>query len=224
MLGIRQSPTADGAREEALEITLCASAEGWLAARLADKAPTADGIVRFVLEPPEGGAFPAFSAGAHIEIELPAGMVRPYSLCNSPHERDRYEFAVLLEPNGRGGSKSAHQDLSIGQMVRIRPPRNLFPLAEDGHSLLLAGGIGVTPLLAMGQHLAATGRPFTLHYAVRSRSRAALLDRLETPPFAGRVELHCDDGAVPFDAGRALAAAPQGSHLYVCGPQGFMDQ
>ena len=172
-----------------------------------------------------GGDLPAFSAGAHIEIELPNGMRRCYSLCNAPGRDAAYEIAILCEPNGRGGSKSAHADLVVGSRLRIHPPRNHFPLGDEPHAVLVGGGVGVTPILAMAEELSAEGRSFEFHYCARSPSRAAFIDRLTGASFAPKARLHFDDGAPSqnFDAGEVIRSAPEGAGLYVCGPNGFME-
>lgn len=196
-----------------------------LAVRVASRRTEAQGICSFELVDVAGGVLPAFSAGAHIDVHLPNGMVRPYSLFNSPSERGRYMICVLNEPGSRGGSRAMHEQVAEGELLRIGAPRNLFALQPQApHSLLVAGGIGITPILSMAEQLAAGGASFALHYAVRSRARAALLPRIEASPFAPRVRLHCDDGpaAQRLDIERLLADAPAGTHLYFCGPAGFM--
>jgi vanillate O-demethylase ferredoxin subunit len=199
--------------------------DGWLRVFVAQKRIEADGIVRLLLCSSDGVNLPPFSAGAHLEIELPNGQVRPYSLCNAPHDAACYEIAVLLEPNGRGGSRCIHQQVREGAILRAKPPRNLFPLAADGHGLLVAGGIGITPLLAMAEQLFHDGRTFDLHVCARTPQRAAFRQRLAATPFASRVSWHFDDAAPEqrFDLNSTLAEAPADSRLYVCGPQGFMD-
>lgn len=198
---------------------------GWLRVFVAQKRLEAEGIVRLLLCSSDGVNLPRFSAGAHIEIELPNGQVRPYSLCNAPHDSACYEIAVLMEPNGRGGSRCIHEQIAEGAILRAKPPHNLFPLALDGHSLLVAGGIGITPLLSMAAHLFHIGRAFDLHVCARSEQRAAFRQRLAAAPFAPHVSWHFDDGAPDqaFDLDRLLADAAPDARLYVCGPQGFMD-
>lgn len=187
-------------------------------------------VAVFQLEDAQGRPLPAFSAGAHIDLHLPGGLVRPYSLCGDPADTRRYRLGVLKDPASRGGSLAVHQQLlAEGARLRIGAPRNHFPLAEDApFSVLVGGGIGITPMLAMAWRLHALGRPFALHYAARSRAQAAFLDELAGAPWADRVQLHFDDEAEHDPAQRLqpralLAAAPAGSHLYVCGPSGFMD-
>jgi vanillate O-demethylase ferredoxin subunit len=131
---------------------------------------------------------------------------------------------VLLEPNSRGGSRSMHA-LSVGDRLTVGSPRNLFPLADEArHSVLIGGGIGITPLLAMARHLDAAGASFELHYCVRSPERMAFRHDLMAGRFADHVRLYCDTDPAPdrFDAGRVLVSPEPGKHMYVCGPAGFM--
>jgi vanillate monooxygenase ferredoxin subunit len=208
-----------------MSISGAAVDDGWLRMIVAEKVQEAEDIVRFVLRSDGERDLPAFEAGAHVEIALPNGMSRPYSLCNNPRQSNRYEIAVLLERAGRGGSRAAHELVATGQVLKVRPPRNFFPLAPDGHSLLVGGGIGVTPLLAMAESLEQDGRTFDLHVCSRSEDRAAFRSRLAAAPFTGRVHWHFDNGAreQAFLVHQVLSGAPEGSRLYVCGPQGFMD-
>ncbi len=173
-----------------------------------------------------GAALPAFSAGAHIDVYPPSGPVRQYSLCNDPAETHRYEIGVLRDAASRGGSAALHDRVAEGQLLTISTPRNHFPLDEAAsHSLLLAGGIGVTPLLCMAERLARLGASFELHHCVRNADSAAYRARRAAAPYGQRTHLHCDDGApaqrLQIDV--LLARVPAGTHLYVCGPQGFMD-
>jgi vanillate O-demethylase ferredoxin subunit len=196
-----------------------------LPVRVARKAPEAEDICRLELVSAGGAPLPPFSAGAHVDVHLPGGLVRQYSLCNNPAEAGRYVLGVLREPASRGGSVAVHERLSEGDELLISPPRNLFPLAEaaSGH-LLLAGGIGLTPLLAMAETLAARGEPFALHVAARHAGRVAFRERLQKGPLAAHTQLHLDDGppAQRLDLPVVLAAPAAGQHLYVCGPAGFI--
>ncbi len=170
-------------------------------------------------------ALPAFSAGSHIDVLLPGGMSRQYSLCNDPSETHRYVIAVLREAQGRGGSLAMHE-LKEGATLRIGAPRNHFALVTGAQrSLLIAGGIGVTPILCMAQRLAVMGADFEMHYCSRSASRTAFLERIGNSGFAQRVHFHFDDGPQEQRADFAawLAAPVPGTHLYVCGPKGMMD-
>jgi len=192
--------------------------------RVSSRAPVADDIVRLDLVPFEGEALPPFSAGAHIDLFLANGLTRQYSLCNDPAEQGRYRIAVLREPASRGGSIHVHDALMQDQVLSISAPRNLFALDETaGEHLLFAGGIGVTPILAMARRLHALGKPFTLYYCARSRSRAAFLDELATAPFAAAVRLSFDDEPdTRLDLDAVLASPTPERRLYVCGPDGFM--
>ncbi len=186
----------------------------------------AEGVLGLELVAADGAPLPPFEAGAHIDLHLPNGLIRQYSLCNDPRERHRYRIAVLRDAASRGGSQAVHELLRIGQRLSISAPRNLFALNEQApRSLLLAGGIGITPLLSMAWRLHAIGADFALHQCVRSTKLAAFAERLASAPFAARTHLHCDDGASEqkLDLPALLAAEPASSQLYVCGPNGFME-
>jgi vanillate O-demethylase ferredoxin subunit len=186
-------------------------------------AETAD-IVRIELRSQTGEPLPRFEAGAHIDIEAAPGVIRQYSLLNDPAENDRYVIGVLKDAKSRGGSIAMHQ-LNAGDAVHIAGPRNHFPLHNgDAPSLLIAGGIGITPLLSMAQTLYREGRPFSLHYCIRSRAQAAFLSYLNDSPFSSSVFLHRDDGDADqrLNLEALLTAQPAGTHIYICGPGGFM--
>jgi vanillate O-demethylase ferredoxin subunit len=183
-------------------------------------------ICTFELVQADGGPLPAFSAGSHVDVHLPGGITRQYSLCNDPRESHRYMIGVLRDPASRGGSRSMHDSVSEGDSLRISAPRNHFPLAHGAaHSVLIAGGIGVTPILCMAERLAMASAPFEMHYCTRSRERTAFLDRIAQAPFAPQVHFHFDDGdAAQKLALPAVVGSPRpGVHVYVCGPKGFMD-
>ncbi len=197
-----------------------------LRVRVARKTAEADGICSFELVDAAGAALPAFTAGAHLDVQVPGGPTRQYSLCNNPAETHRYLIAVLREAASRGGSAGMHERLREGDLLDISPPKNHFPLADGAaRHLLLAGGIGVTPILAMAERLHAQGADFGMHYCSRTRARTAFAERLARAPFAARVHLHLDDGdaAQRLDLAALLQVPVPGQHLYVCGPQGFMD-
>lgn len=182
-------------------------------------------ILSFELVRPDGGPLPAFSAGSHIEVHLPDGLVRQYSLCNHPQESHRYQIGVLRDAASRGGSHAMHE-LSEGVELQISEPRNLFPLVHEAkRSLLFAGGIGITPILCMAERLAHMGAEFELHYCAGSAERAAFVERIRQSPFSDRVHFHFDDGegGEPLEATTALSAPEHATHLYVCGPGGFME-
>ncbi|RDK02231.1 PDR/VanB family oxidoreductase [Paraburkholderia lacunae] len=186
----------------------------------------ARGICGFELMLPDRAPLPRFSAGAHIDVHLPGGLVRQYSLCGSPERDDRYEIAVLRDENGRGGSMSIHDRVHEGDLIRIGVPRNHFPVdSQAPRHLLLAGGIGVTPILSMAEHLSSAGAAFDMHYCTRSRDRTAFAERLAGSTFCDRVQFHFDDAGIDqaFDLAGVIAAAVADTHLYVCGPRGFME-
>ena len=190
------------------------------------KRQEAQGIFSFELASEDGHALPAFSAGSHIDVHVPGGPVRQYSLCNDPTETHRYLIAVLRDPASRGGSDGMHDRVQEGDTLEISAPRNHFSLAHEARrSLLLAGGIGVTPIVCMAERLAVLGADFEMHYAARSRERTAFVDRIQASGFANRVNFHFDDRdpSQKLDLATVLSKSDVGTHLYVCGPKGFMD-
>lgn len=197
-----------------------------LRVKVSRKHLVADDICSFELSPVDEQILPAFTAGAHIDVWTPAGTVRQYSLCNHPEERHRYLIGVLRDPHSRGGSQAMHELVQEGQELTISAPRNLFPLSPDGKKhILIAGGIGITPMLAMAYELSQRGVDFELHYCFRAKAKAAFIDVLESAPFARNVVLH-DDSAGPdaaLNASVLLQSPVADVHLYVCGPGGFMD-
>ena len=175
---------------------------------------------------PDGAALPPFTAGAHIDLHFRDGRIRQYSLCNDPAERHRYVFAVQREEAGRGGSAAIFEKIHVGRILTISDPRNNFSLAKDAeHHLLLAGGIGVTPMMAMVRHLETIGAPYTLHYCTRTPQRTAFRDELADLIAAGKVVLHHDQGDPRrgLDVAGLLAEPKPGWHVYYCGPEGFMN-
>ncbi|WP_326544287.1 PDR/VanB family oxidoreductase [Pseudorhodoferax sp.] len=189
------------------------------------KTQEAQDIASFELARVDGGPLPAFSAGSHIDVQVPGGLTRQYSLCNDDQESHRYRIAVLRDTATRGGSAGMHDSVREGDLLTISTPRNHFPLVRAERTLLLAGGIGVTPLLCMAQRLTTLSADFALHYCTRSAERTAFRAEIAAAPYADRVQLHFDDGdaAQKLDAARLLARPAAGTHLYVCGPAGFID-
>lgn len=187
----------------------------------------ADGISSFELVRPDAGDLPSFTAGAHISVHMSDDLSRQYSLCNDPAERHRYVVAVLREAGGRGGSKAMHDALKEGQEILVSAPVNHFELAGRGATfhLMLAGGIGVTPMMAMIEELERQEKPYLMHYCTRSPEKTAFLDRLQPRIEAGNVILHHDDGdpSRGLDVKAVLEKYEIGKHLYACGPAGFME-
>ena len=182
-------------------------------------------INSYELVDPEGRELPEFTAGAHIDFYFRDGSVRQYSLCNDPADRRRYFIAVLRESYGRGGSQALHERVHVQRTVWVGKPRNNFPLHEDAkHHLLLAGGIGVTPMMAMIARLQATGADFKLHYCTKAPEYTAFRLELAELVKSGRVELHYDGGDPRngLDIAALLKNPAPGTHLYYCGPAGFM--
>lgn len=181
--------------------------------------------IRFVPENEEPLA--PFEAGAHLDLYLPdLDMWRQYSLCSDPAETGFYEIGVLRDAASRGGSEKVHETALEGAVFTVEGPRNHFPLDESAQTtVLLGGGIGITPMIAMAKRLHAAGKEFTLHYCTRSEEVTAFLSELRDSPFADRVVLHFDDqpAAQKLDLARDLPQPDENTHLYVCGPQGFMD-
>lgn len=193
---------------------------------VARKEAIARDVFLFELASPDGHALPAFEPGAHIDVEVAPGLVRPYSLCNDAAERARYQIAVLRDPDSRGGSSAMHERVHAGDLIRISEPRNHFSLAPDApQSLLFAGGIGVTPILCMARRLASVGADFIMHYCARSFERMAFREQLEQGRFADKVHLHVDGAGMGhrLDIAAVLSGARSDAHLYVCGPGGFLD-
>jgi vanillate O-demethylase ferredoxin subunit len=195
-----------------------------IAVKVIRKNREAEGIASFELASMDGAPLPPFSAGSHIDVHVGDGLVRQYSLCNDPRETHRYLIAVLRDPNSRGGSVAMHERLREGDVISISEPKNHFPLVPAKRNLLLAGGIGVTPLLCMAERLANIGADFEMHYCTRSRERTAFLDRINASPFAQRVHFHFDeDAGTKLDVPATLARPDSDTHLYTCGPTGFID-
>ncbi len=197
-----------------------------LALRVQRKQLEAVDICSFELASVDAQPLPAFAAGAHIDVHLPNGLTRQYSLCNEPGERHRYVIGVLKDPASRGGSRAMHETVHEGDVLRVSQPRNQFALHEQAtRSLLLAGGIGITPILCMAERLSRLDADFEMHYSSRSRDRMAFDERIAQSGFADRVNRHFDDGAPEqkLDLQALLARPDAGTHLYVCGPKGFID-
>ena len=194
--------------------------------RVTAKKIEATDICSFELVSVDGNRLPPFSAGSHVDVQVPGGLTRQYSLCNDSTESHRYLIGVLNDPATRGGSKAMHELLDEGDELVISAPKNHFQLVHEARrSVLLAGGIGITPILCMAERLATTGADFELHYCTRSPERTAFKSRIERSTFTSKVQFHFDDGdaAQKLDAAALLAEPLPGTFLYVCGPKGFMD-
>lgn len=194
-----------------------------------DRVEEPGNIARIRLAAADGKALPAFEAGAHLDLHLiedGLDLWRQYSLSSDPAERNFYEIGVLRDPKSRGGSEAVHRLATIGAVLDVEGPRNHFPLEESARlSVLFGGGIGVTPMLAMAQRLHALGRDFVLHYATRSENVTAFRALIGEQPWAQHVVFHFDDqpDAQKINIKTDLPAPASDTHIYVCGPQGFMD-
>lgn len=167
---------------------------------------------------------PAWQPGAHIDVHLPCGIIRQYSLTGPDGADDGYMICVALDHASRGGSRYIHQQLRPGQTLLISRPRNLFPLQAAERVTLLAAGIGITPLYAMALRLEAEGVPFTLHYYLKSRARGAFVRELQQRFSAESVVVHCssEGRSARQNLAAALDSAHAGHPIYLCGPPGFM--
>ena len=185
---------------------------------------SADGkIDLFEIVPREGSRLPQFAAGAHIDITVTPEFIRQFSLAGDPADDKKYLVGVLREDAGRGGSIKIHQMLKPGVPVVVSQPRNHFPVVKEARRhLLLAGGIGVTPLIAMGHELSRMGAEFTLYYKAKTRAQAAFIPELQQVPWANRVQFYFSD-EVRLDVADVLKDYQPGDHLYTCGPAAFMD-
>lgn len=170
-------------------------------------------------------ALPNIEAGAHIDVHLPNGMVRQYSLCQNPSQHGVFRLGILRDPESRGGSVSAFNDLKDGMEIEVSEPKNLFPLVQAKHSVLIGGGIGITPLITMAYQLAQEGASFELHYCGSSPERCAFVDEIKNGELENFTKFHFkSEGASHrefFES--AIKDIDPESHIYTCGPNGFMD-
>ena len=189
----------------------------------------AEGILSFELWPmPPRQELPAFTAGAHVDVHLPNGLLRSYSLHNAQGDRHRYVIGVNKDAASRGGSRYLHESVRPGDTLTIGYPRNNFPLTEEAPlSVFIAGGIGITPIRSMIQRLHALGRPWRLHHAARTRQHAAFFDAmLALHDESGAKVQHCFDrepGGQMLDIAGLVAALPADAHVYCCGPLAMLD-
>ncbi|HTH80772.1 MAG TPA: PDR/VanB family oxidoreductase [Ramlibacter sp.] len=194
--------------------------------RLRQLREEAEDIVSYEFVAADGTPLAPFTAGAHIDLHLPGGMVRSFSLVNDPSEREHYVIAVDRARDGRGGSQWMHAVPRPGHRIEASPPLNDFPLHEDAPlSVFIAGGIGITPFVAMAARLHALGRPWRLHYSARSPQRAAFVHEMKLLA-ASEADIdirHSSEGRARQDVRTLVRGAPAGSHLYCCGPTGMIE-
>jgi phthalate 4,5-dioxygenase reductase subunit len=200
--------------------------DGFLRLKIAEKENIARDIWRFGLTDPQGFPLPPFEAGANLTVVVPNGARRSYSLCNDSQERTRYVIAVKRDGNGRGGSVSLIDDTAVGDPIAVSLPRNEFPLdASAKEFILIAGGIGITPMLSMARQLKTEGlRKFRLYYLTRDPEGTAFLDELRSDEWRSQVTIHHDFGnpSNGLDFWK-LFEHPKAAHVYCCGPQALMD-
>ncbi|MDB4836863.1 PDR/VanB family oxidoreductase [Marinomonas sp.] len=200
--------------------------KGLIKAIVKKREQLADAVVMLELVRSDGNPFPIFSAGAHIDVHLSSGLVRQYSLCGDPAELNSYRLGVLKAPDSRGGSNEVHSTLLEGTEVLISEPRSLFPLVESAErSILIGGGIGITPILSMAYELHYIGSEFELLYCGRSRQSSGFVEELEGSSFSSRIKMHFDlehqNQFVNLD--EIFTSVDLNTHLYVCGPANFID-
>lgn len=201
--------------------------DGPLALRVSGVRQLTPSVRAFELRSADGSPLPAVVAGAHIDLPVcladGTDSTRSYSIASSPHRTDAYEIAVQREPAGSGGSVAVHESFTLGLRINASMPRNRFPLAETSHrAVLIAGGIGITPIRAMAHALAARGLDFELHYAVRSRALAPFLAEL-IDAFGDRVRVHAKDEGGRLDVAALVLSLGAADHVYVCGPSRLID-
>ncbi|MDQ9889898.1 PDR/VanB family oxidoreductase [Acinetobacter pittii] len=168
---------------------------------------------------------PKVEAGAHIDVHLPNGMVRQYSLCQNPNDEGKFRLGILRDPESRGGSISAFDEIKDGMQIQVSEPKNLFPLLKAKHSVLIGGGIGITPLITMAYQLAHEGASFELHYCGASPENCAFVDEIKNGELAKYTTFHFKSEGASHRAffESAIKDIDLESHIYTCGPVGFMD-
>jgi ferredoxin-NADP reductase len=189
--------------------------------RVADKRREADGVVTLTLVAPDGRRLPDWAPGAHIDLVLPTGVVRQYSLCGDRWDAHSYRIGVLREPDGRGGSAYVHDALQPGDLVGIGGPRNNFPLIPAQRYLFVAGGIGITPLLPMVHQAELLGCDWQLLYGGRAHASMAFLDQLAR--YGERVHVRPQDEYGLLDLAGFLGEPHPDVRVYCCGPAPLLD-
>ncbi|WP_028811326.1 PDR/VanB family oxidoreductase [Streptomyces flavidovirens] len=182
----------------------------------------AEGVVELRLEALDTADLPAWTPGAHVDLVLPSGLIRQYSLCGDPADRSTYILATRLIEDGRGGSREVHEQLHEGAEVEVRGPRNRFPLTEAPSYLFVAGGIGITPVLPMLRAAEAAGADWKLLYGGRSRASMPYVEEIGKLAAPERVTIVAEDEAGRPDVAAALADAAEGTAVYCCGPEPLM--
>jgi vanillate monooxygenase ferredoxin subunit len=191
---------------------------------VARKTIEARNVLSFELVAPDGSELPAFSAGSHIDVAIPGGLVRQYSLCNSETERHRYLIGVWKDPNSRGGSRAMHDSVNEGDVLQVSEPRNRFRVPRHiKRALLIGRGIGVTPLLSIADSLKAQQVPFVFHYIPALGSPEAFLAMIENSAFAENATFYQEKIGLNLEADKVLADPPEDAHLFLCGVDWWLD-
>jgi ferredoxin-NADP reductase len=188
---------------------------------VAARLEVAEGVVTIALEDPTGAELPPWTPGSHIDLVLGSDLIRQYSLCGDPNDRQSWRIAVLLEPGGRGGSRHVHQNVSTGDRLRVRGPRNNFALDPARRYRFIAGGIGITPILPMISAVHRSGADWTMHYGGRAQRSMAFLDELE--PYGDHVVIRSQDVDGLIDLDIALGRPDADTLVYCCGPAALID-
>jgi ferredoxin-NADP reductase/ferredoxin len=180
-------------------------------------------ISKFEFTALDGSLLPKFQAGAHIDVVVAPEFFRQYSLSGDPADRKKYQIGVLREDEGRGGSKLLHKIFNEGRKVFISQPINHFPLNENAtKTLLIGGGIGITPMIAMAHRLHAINADFELHYSCGNRKSAGFVDDLNSAAWSDNVNFHFSNEGTRVDLGKLLQQYKNGYHLYTCGPDRYI--
>ncbi len=191
--------------------------------KISDVSTIAKGTKRFTFKPVNDNPLPSFQAGAHINIHLPSGKIRSYSLVNPSYETNKYQIAVKLDANGKGGSKEMHEEIQIGAQLKISHPKNNFVLYQNVQKyILISGGIGITPLISMAHKLTELDKHFEFHICARSESYIPFRYEFQNWTFAPNTEMHFDkDGNSSIDLTKVLAKPNSDTLIYICGPRVF---
>lgn len=188
--------------------------------RVQQKTWEADGVTSVTFADPSGAKLPQWQPGSHLSLQLPNGLIREYSLCSNPLDSTSWTVAVLRTPDSRGGSQLVHEGLPVGSLLMVDGPRNNFALEDAGRYVLVAGGIGITPIISMARELQAAGADWSLLYTGRSRATMAFLPEIVALP-KDRITIHADDeanGSYP-DLAAAVGALSPDALVYACGPE-----
>ncbi|MFG1377353.1 PDR/VanB family oxidoreductase [Xanthobacter autotrophicus] len=191
---------------------------------VARKTVEAENMVSFELVPAEGGELAPFTAGAHVDVTIPGGLMRQYSLCNSASERHRYVIGVWQDANSRGGSKALFQQVNEGDRLQVGEPRNRFEVPRDvKRALLFARGIGATPVLSIADHLKAKNIPFEFHYLFAGGSPGSFRATIEASTFAENTTFYFEATEPRLNPATLLADRPDDTHLFLCGVDWWLD-